>query len=466
MRDVALKLLIDFPSKLLFRVNCTLTNFSQLFKLSATIIVTCNLIRQGGHAMLKKSRYAGFSFLSLVISLSLWALASCGGGGGNSDGGTQLTATQKAAASASAAEGAIALSSNVAGSADMASGYIPAGYAPGKRGPRAGTDAIANIDPRLKKVVDKMHVQMQRPAVRNTLSKAAAINKILSAPSTIFCVSGGSYVVSDTISSSGTATTHTLTVTYNACKDNFYNNIINGSISATHTIDAVATSESATVTITNLTDTTYYDTSYTQETDILALNGTFTSNSTGNLTAGTASALGAFTWTIVDAVYGNVVMAFNFGTGATPITDTWTTSSSAGNTTEIHTANGAYGLSITSPGAQPISLGITLTNLTDKVVSNFSGIDEWINGSISIVWSPDLSQWGCLNGTYTFTTANSTPIHTPGYGCPTSGTVQVNNATIEFGKPSGTMVTVTLTGTGLSEVFSDCMSMGGGMCGS
>jgi len=36
------------------------------------------------------------------------------------------------------------------GAADMASGYIPPSYAPGKRALKAGTAAIANIDPRLK----------------------------------------------------------------------------------------------------------------------------------------------------------------------------------------------------------------------------------------------------------------------------------------------------------------------------
>jgi hypothetical protein len=420
--------------------------------------------------MLKKHGYVGLSLLVLLLSLSLWALASCGGGGGGNSGGTQLTATQQAAASASAAQGAIALSASVAGSVDLASAYIPAGYAPGKGGLQAGTAAIANIDPRLRDVVDKMLVQMKRPAVKNTLSKAGTFNKVMSAPSvtTVICDSGnslsGNYVVVDTVSSSGTATTHTLAVTYYACKDNSYADIINGSISATHTVDSVAGSESATVTITNLTDTTYFDTSYTQATDIFALNGTFTNVSTGNLSAGNASALGTFTWTMVDADYGNVVMTFNFGTGGTPITDTWTNVVSTPTTTEIHTANGTYGLAISAPGAQSIALGITLTALKDKYVTNPGGVDEWINGSVTIGWTPDLSQWGCLNGTYVFTT--TTPIHTASLTafCPSSGVVQVNNAKIEFGKPTGYNITVTLQPSGPSEVFTDCYSMGGGMC--
>ena len=416
-----------------------------------------------------KRYYRNIAIVLSLTALTAVVVVSCGGGNGG--GGTTLTATQQAAASASAAQGAIAMSSSVAGAADMASGYIPPSYAPGKRDPKTGTAAIANIDPRLKDVVDKMLMQMQRPAIKTALSKAGTFSKALSAPTitssaTVSCYTGN-YVVQDAMDSSGTSTTHTLTVTYNACKDNSSRNIINGSISATHTKDTVATSESATVTITNLTDTTYTDSTYTQASEIFALSGTFTNASTGNPSAaGTATARGTFSWTLVDPVNGNMVMAFNFGTGSTPITDTWTNAVSGPDTTEIHTANGNYGLTVSAAG-QSITLSITLANLEDKYRTNLTnGDDEWINGSVTISWSPDLSQWGCLNGTYVFTTAALTPMHwAPADYCPSSGTVQVNNAVIEFGKPSGTMVTVSLIG-GPSEVFSDCEAMGGDMCSS
>lgn len=424
--------------------------------------------------MLNKTRFAGLSILLLLIAVSFWALASCGGGGGGG-GGTQLTATQQAAASASAAQGAIALSANVAGSVDMASGYIPAGYAPGKGGLRAGTAAIANIDPRLKDVVDRMLAQIQKPAVQGPLAKARSF-KTLSAPlsassssMTVPCDTG-TYVITSSILTTPTSTTNTVTVAYNNCKYIASWSVLNGSLSATHTIDSAGPSDTANVTINNLTDTAYTDASFSVVSDIFSLNGTFDSARTGNLlssSSGTASALGNFTWTIVDPVYGNVVMSFNFGSGITPISDAWTKVVSAPTTTETHTANGSYGLTVSAPG-QSIALSITLANLEDKYRTNSTnGDDEWINGSVSISWSPDLSQWGCLNGTYVFTTAPGTPIHWGPFDyCPTSGTVQVNNAKIEFGKPSGYKVTVTLQPNGPSEVFYDCDSLGGGMCGS
>jgi hypothetical protein len=402
-----------------------------------------------------------------MTALVAVVVASCGGGGGgNGGGGTTLTATQQAAASSSAAQGAVSLSSNVAGAADLAKGFIPAGYAPGKSSPGADTAAIANIDPRLKDMVDKMLVQMKRPAIKTVLSKAGTFSKTLSAVTsntTVSCNSGN-YVVQDSMTSSGTSTTHTLTVTYNSCKDNALYDIISGSISATHTADTVAKSESATVTITNLTDTLYTTGSFTQISEIYALNGTFTSSSNNNSASGTSTALGTFMVTMVD-VSGNVDMTFTFGNSGTPISDAWTMSSSGGNTTDIHTANGSYGLTI-SAGGQSIGLGITLAALQDKLFTNTNlDTDEWINGSITIGWTPDLSQYGCLNGTYSFTMSALTPIHTPfGSACPTSGTVRVNNAVVQLGVPAGYNVTVTLD-SGPSQVFTDCMSLGGGMCG-
>lgn len=412
--------------------------------------------------MLRMSRYVGLSFLLLLVSLSLWALASCGGGGGGNSGGTQLTATQQAAASSSAAQGAIALSSDVAWVAGIASGYIPPTYAPGKGGIQTDTAAIANIDPRLKNVVDKMMAQVSRHAVKSTIAKSRSLSKVLSAATSTASIpcDAGTIEVSDTLSSSGTATTHTLSITYNNCQYDVYLSRTNGFISAVHTIDSIVSFETASV-VMNLTDTTYTDFSYSVASDVFALNGTFVSSITGT-TGGSASALGTFGWTMYDPVYGTMVMSLYFGTGATPITDTWTSLASGGTTTATHTANGQYGMTI-SAGGQSVSLGITLSNLVDTVVTSAGGVDEWINGSISIGWTPDLSQWGCLNGTYVFTTL--VPIHYVGYACPTSGKVRVNNAVIEFGNPAGYNVKVTLD-SGPSEVFTDCDSMGGGMCGS
>jgi hypothetical protein len=404
------------------------------------------------------------SLLSLIL-LFVGVVISCGGGGG---GGTTMWSTQQAAASMSAVQGAIALSGVVGAATQIASNAIPSGYAPGKVGSSADTTNIANLDPRLKAVVDKMVAQLQKPTVKNTISTAGLFKTVSSAPSpaTVPCDSG-SYTITDSIVTSGTSTTHNLSVIYNHCKDNTFFDELNGSITATHTIDSTNKTESAEVSA-NLTDTSYSDASFTAWNESAVLSGTFNSNVMGDTNSngtGTNFANGSFTVLAAPGI-GDIVMAFNF----TNVNDGWVISTNgSGDKTETHTGNGSFSLDITmnaSTQPQTLTLSIALTNLENRILDSGTSPypeDMWINGSIAIGWSPDMSQLGCLNGTYNITTDDLTPIHSPdGFSCPTSGTLQVNNATIEFGKPSGSEITVTVDG--IAEVFADCYSLGGGMC--
>jgi hypothetical protein len=273
------------------------------------------------------------------------------------------------------------------------------------------------------------------------------------------CPLSGTYDITYTLDTTGTATTWNLNVAFHSCKESD-GSVLAGSLAAVHTQDTASSYDRAAVTA-DLSVTAYSGATSTVVTGIAALSGTF--ESIDSSSTGTNSAKGSFTWTI-PGTGGNSVYAFTFGSGSTPVTDVWSRSTGTSGSTETHTGNGAYTLSLSTP-SQSLGLTVALANLQDKVftASADSSTDEWINGAVTLTWTPDLSQWGCLAGTYTFSTATGTPVHTPHlYSCPTSGTVQVNNATIEFGKPSGTQVTVTV-GT-LSETFSDCNSLGGGLC--
>ncbi len=408
--------------------------------------------------------------LLFLIAFFIGTVISCSGGGGG--GGTTISATSQAAASSSGAMGAVKLSSTVGASAEMASGSIPAEYAPGKM-KVLDTSDIAKLDPRLKTVVDKMMSQLQKPIVTNTMSKTRA-SKTSSAPLSAAtttsggCLLGGSYTITvDSITSLET-TTNTLDITFTNCKDydsatathsNLY-----GSLTGTHAFNVSTGYGSANLGV-NLTDTSYPTESYTagSETNVYAMNGVFNSVD-NNGASGTNSALGSFSWTLKDPVNGDTVMSFSFGSGAAPVTDVWTSSTDiSNNKTDINTGNGAYTLGIAGPNGS-LTYSVTLSGLEYKLLTYAGGgSDEWINGSVSIAWTPDLSQWGCLNGTYAFTTAVGTPVHTPLLSnCPTSGTVQVNNATIQY----NTDQTVTVSVGTLTETFSDCDSLGGGgMCG-
>jgi|GEM_PF-5689678 len=400
---------------------------------------------------------------ALLISLALVLTYCSGGGGGGGEGGTTISTLTQAAATSSAAAGAAALTTVTVGAAtSSAKGAIPGPYIVGQASSQAiDTSAIADIDPRLKNTVDKMVAQLQKPVVNNAILKANTLHTAsaapTAAPTTALCSGGGSFTVTASISTSGTTTAYTLTATFVGCKDNTTFDMLDGSLSATHVINSAAQSETANVTATSLTDTEYTDITFTTIKDTLVLNGTFDSVS-NNGGDGTNSANGTFA---VTNSSGTFIFSFN------NISDVWTkitNSPGAGDLTTTHKGNGSFGFAITNQTGGSVALTITLTNLMDKLITYFGGAkDEWINGGVTIGWTPDISQWGCLNGTYNFSTADGTPIHTPAIGgCPTSGTLQVNNATIQYGVPLGTHVTVTING--ISKIFPDCTYLGGGMC--
>lgn len=110
-------------------MNSTLTIPGTLYKLNTCIAIYLESIRR--IAMLRRIKALNVLIIMVLLSLVVWSIASCGGGGGGG-GGTQVTATKQAAASSSAAMGSVQLSATIGQASSMASGAIPAGYAPGK----------------------------------------------------------------------------------------------------------------------------------------------------------------------------------------------------------------------------------------------------------------------------------------------------------------------------------------------
>jgi len=400
-----------------------------------------------------------------VMLLAVGSIISCGSKSNDSS----STTTSQAASSSSSAKGAVSLSDTVGMSADIAKDTIPATYAPGKTGSSVNTEDIAGIDPRMKDVVDKMVLMLQKTGAKTTASKAALSKSVSSAPSVTVtatgqpCAAGGTFDVTYTLATAGTETTWNLSMTFTDCRDaSLDHDLVNGTITAVHTKNSSSSDYEHAHVVANLTDTVFDD-PVTMATGTFIMNGTFDSIATNNHTIGTRSALGSFTWRIPSAG-GETSMVFSFGSGSTPVTDVWSKTTDGTGTTVTRTGNGSYNLAITTPSSA-LALAVSLSSLKhDLLIYSADGsTDEWINGAVTIAWTPDLSQWGCLAGTYTFTTALNTPVHTPFLGvCPTAGTVAVNNATIEYGKPSGVQVTVTVGG--LSETFASCGALGKGLC--
>lgn len=402
-----------------------------------------------------------------VLVLSAFVFGSAVSCGGNSGGGTAtpVASSSQASSSASAAQGAVALSAAVGDAAGIAEGSVPpeGSSAPGKIGAGSNTADIAKLDPQLRDVVDKMLGQLRRPAIQRSLAKANGSSKLMAAGAPP-CALGGSYTISDTVST-GSGTTHVLTVSFTNCRDSSFNGTVTtyydlaGSLTGTYQVN-IDNSRSAALKV-NLTTGEYSDQLFTSSTGTLVLNGDFGSSASSTGTSGTNSADGSFTVTTSPS-NGNLTLAFTF----TNINDVWTkayNTPGAGDITEQHTGNGGYVLSITNNATlEQITLTVTLTDLVRRLAVTGLYVDEWVNGRIGIQWSENLSAW-CVSGNYDFTTGESTPVRTlHGSSCPASGKVQINNATIEYGKPFLPFVTFTING--ISQVFANCHALGGGSC--
>lgn len=400
----------------------------------------------------------------LVLSVFVFGNAvSCGGGGGGT--ATPVASSSQASSSASAAQGAVALTAAVGDAAGIAEGAVPpeGSSAPGKTGTGPSTDDIAKIDPRLQDVVDKMVGQLRKPAVQRTVAKAGGSSKLMAAGAPP-CALGGSYTISDTVTT-GTGTTHVLTVSFTNCRDSAINDSVvtyydlAGSLTGTYQLNNDS-SRAAALSV-NLTTVEFSDALFTTSTGTLVLDGDFTSAVNGTGTNGTNTANGSFT-VITGPANGNATLAFTF----TNVNDVWTralNTPGTGDVTEQHSGNGQYLLSITNNATlEQITLTVTLTDLVHKLTVNGSFADEWVNGRIGIQWSENLASW-CVSGNYDFITEDSTPVRTfHGSPCPASGKVQINNATIEYGKPFFPLVTFTING--ISQVFANCHALGGGSC--
>lgn len=426
--------------------------------------------------MTRNRKFAMVVSLIGVVILTGIFLVSCKGKTDSS-----LSSTQQAAASSSAAMGAVTLSGTVGDATGAATGGIPSGFAPAfdGSGGAGNTDKIADIDPRLKDTVDQM-MGVLRNAKATGSTAAAAAPGFKAAPAAglatafSFSASGtcdggsGTYSIDyNQIASGQTGTTFTLSITLSSCQSvtdaEGKHNIMNGTLVGTHTVDSVASSETASLQV-NLAGTEYM----TGATGTFAMNGNFESIKTGTSATvinGTNTANASFrAHNFAQDAYFTFTIGDGSGNLATGVQDIYSEST----ITTSHTGNGAYTLAISSPNGA-ITLFVNLIGLNHTVVTNYAGLiapvktstDESINGLLNIAWNPDLSQWGCRAGNYQFTTI--TPVHTPVLlSCPTSGELTINNADVKFGYPSGVEVTVTV-GT-LHETFPTCNDMGRGLC--
>jgi hypothetical protein len=157
----------------------------------------------------------------------------------------------------------------------------------------------------------------------------------------------------------------------------------------------------------------------------------------------------------------------------TNLNDTWTSThnNTDGSDTDVDTVSGTFTISVATSGTTNFSFSLS-TSLVDKWQYLNDGpvtVKNWINGTITMSWVPDLTAYGCLPGSITLATDEADPLtyeFATGYSCPVSGTLTINNALIEFGTSSGTATDIIVTVNGVSETYPSCTALEatGGMC--
>ncbi len=217
-----------------------------------------------------------------------------GGGGSASDPGpyNYSNPDQAASASSEAAGTAMMLDSTSMASRSLASEAAgEAGYAAPKQ-KTSNKNSLAAIDPRLKTAVDKMLGMLQSASVKNATMKARrakAMQKTVSFSTT--CTNGGNVTIVGTdnsdLASAATYTEATVTLTFAHCKDyDITYSEEDGSMSLYWKQMRDGSSTIAQVTATNFTAKTYSD-AYTTLEETGTMNGTFAV--TDNVTSGSAS---------------------------------------------------------------------------------------------------------------------------------------------------------------------------------
>jgi len=423
--------------------------------------------------MEKRRGFLLFLSMSAIAMLIVSLVAACGSKSdkSNTNASVSYTSTDQAAKSGSSANAAVDLSQSMNdAAAGLGTDSNPTAYnAPGVNS-SADTASLSAIDPQLKSLADGMIGQMKSTIVADAVAKARAMRSahLASAPSATsltihgFCVDGvGTFTITGSDSSTVTYKEYTVDIVLNACPDS--TSAIHSVSSGTIHVYEKELNDNSSVNRHATIDLTALDYNGAALTKTKKAKGDFNADESGSLTSrtGTNSANGSYSETI-PVTGGEQVGTFYF----TNLSGAWTWNLASSVKTVSNTLNGSFGLNVTSPSGS-LKLDIALANLQDRVRHNDIGSllgsrDRWINCSITITWTPDLSAYGCIGGTTTFTTAEATPLHysIPASKCPATGTLVINNATIIFGNPIVVKVGNDQT------TFASCAEMDhNGLCG-
>jgi hypothetical protein len=370
-----------------------------------------------------------------------------------------LSAPQQAAAVFSAVLGAKALmDSQFSAAVTLGQNSLPSGFAPALSG--SGGGDIGNIDPNLSFIVEDMKRLLRSTAIQGAVVKAGALRAQLATSvsatiTTEFCSNADGGVVITGTNNYDEAFNPSVTFAYDLTFSNCRDDIIFTQLDGMLHIEGVQNTDNNAITsrlrANNLTEKQFSSAVFDVMTQQSVMNGSFISDN--QVITMTKSASGSFVVTTPaqGAVLEKVVTLEYTGL----VENSSVTHNVDASDTTVTASTGMVTLGVSQGGTSTfqLTLAISLEDRMQAMNDTAGTRKNWINGTVSATWAPDLSPAGCKPGSLTLLTDTAAPrTFTSASGpCPVSGVMTVNDATITYGSP----ILVT-AGNGDMQSCSDC----------
>lgn len=378
-----------------------------------------------------------------------------------------FTTPQQAAGSTAAIDGMQALSSaQFAAIMELGLSSQPPGFAPAVS---RSTGAIAKVDPSLAMMVTEMQRLAASPTVQRAVKKARALQTALAtAVSTTlsleFCSNEDGTVHMEGQNNFDEAANPSLasdyTLVFTNCKDDIELTRLTGTL---HIEDASSTDNAgvkSSLLATNLALEQFSSIAYDVMTKKSVLNGAFVKNDQVNL----VDDEGGGTFVVTTPAGGLPEKVVTYTYDGLHVESQHTHNADATDSI-VATTKGSFKVTSTSGGVKTFELNFAMDLAEQRIQLNDTAGTErsLLSGSIDIAYAPEMAASGCQTGKVTISTVAPREFTTAGGACPHKGTVNLNNATINY--DPGQPIRVSVVGAA-PQTFADCAALdaSGGAC--
>jgi hypothetical protein len=348
----------------------------------------------------------------------------------------------------------------------------PPGFAPALS---RSTDAIAKVDPTLAMMVTEMQRLAASPTVQSAVKKARALNTALATAvsttlTTDFCSVDADGTVGtvhmegqnnfDEAANPSLASDYTIVFTN--CKDDIFLTRLNGTLKIEDASSVDNAGVKSSLLATDLTMEQFTSIAYDVMTTKSVLNGAFVKNDQVNL----VDDEGGGTFVVTTPAGGLPEKVVTYTYDGLHV-ESRHTDNGDGTDTILATTKGSFKLTSTSGGVKTFELNFAM-DLADQILelNDAAGTKRsLLSGAIDILYAPEMASLGCQTGKVTISTASNEPreFTNAGGACPQSGTVTLNNATINYDPGQPIRVSI---GGGTPQTFANCAALdaAGGSC--